>query len=93
VPEVGQPLELGDEPAEFLRIEYQHMDGDHGPGIAGAIRHIAATGSQPLAFHCAAGQDRTGLAAAVLLRCLAMNEDDVVEDVTLSEPARSGIAA
>ncbi|QGG94882.1 tyrosine-protein phosphatase [Actinomarinicola tropica] len=39
---------------------------------------------RPLVFHCAAGKDRTGIAAAVLLGVLGVGDDDIVADYELS---------
>lgn len=48
---------------------------------------IAASGPPaPLLFHCTAGKDRTGWAAATLLLLLGVEEEAVVEDFLLSDP-------
>lgn len=39
---------------------------------------------RPLLFHCAAGKDRTGIAAAVLLGVLGVSDDDVIADYELT---------
>ena len=41
-------------------------------------------GDVPLAFHCTAGKDRTGVAAALLLTALGVPRTTVVEDYLLS---------
>ena len=38
----------------------------------------------PAVFHCAAGKDRTGLLAALLLGSLGVSHDDIVADYTLT---------
>jgi protein-tyrosine phosphatase len=43
----------------------------------------------PLVFHCAAGKDRTGLAAAVLLGALGVSEADILDDYELTNRYRS----
>jgi rhodanese-related sulfurtransferase len=48
---------------------------------------IAADGNRPLVFHCAAGKDRTGLVAALVLALVGVGEEDIVADYALSEPA------
>jgi protein-tyrosine phosphatase len=45
-----------------------------------ALLRTAAEASGPLVFGCAAGKDRTGIGAAVLLRCLLVEEDDLLAD-------------
>lgn len=44
---------------------------------------LAASG-RPVLFHCAAGKDRTGFAAAVILRMLGVPLETVMEDYLLS---------
>ncbi len=53
----------------------------------------------PLVFHCTAGKDRTGFAAALILRSLGVAEADVLRDYLLTnerlkplEPSRHGLA-
>lgn len=41
-------------------------------------------GDAPLVFHCTAGKDRTGLAAALLLAALGVSRDDIEQDYLLS---------
>ena len=40
--------------------------------------------SLPLVFHCAAGKDRTGVVAAVVLSVLGVKDDDIADDYSLS---------
>jgi len=47
--------------------------------IARIVRVLAAS-TEPALFHCAAGKDRTGLVAAVVLGALGVRDDDIVED-------------
>ncbi len=54
---------------------------------AASYRHLfalLATGNVPLLFNCAAGKDRTGLAAALLLTALGVPRATVLEDYLLS---------
>lgn len=44
-------------------------------------------GELPLVFNCAAGKDRTGVAAALLLRTLGVSADDVLADYVLTDAA------
>ena len=53
----------------------------------GQYRHMFAellAGDVPLAFHCTAGKDRTGVAAALLLTALGVPRATIVEDYLLS---------
>ncbi len=44
-----------------------------------------ATGGAPLAFHCSAGKDRTGIGAALILAALGVPEETIIADYALSE--------
>jgi protein-tyrosine phosphatase len=44
-----------------------------------------AAGKLPLVFSCSAGKDRTGVAAALLLRCLGVPSSQVVADFVLTD--------
>ncbi|MDB5702388.1 MAG: protein tyrosine/serine phosphatase [Sphingomonadales bacterium] len=44
-----------------------------------------AAGSLPLVFHCAAGKDRTGIAAAILLDMLGVEREAVVADYVMTD--------
>jgi protein-tyrosine phosphatase len=53
---------------------------------AGLFAELAA-GRVPLVFGCAAGKDRTGLAAALVLTCLGVTWEQVVADFELTNSA------
>ena len=46
---------------------------------------LAETGTLPLLFHCAAGKDRTGILAAVILKSLGVGEEIICADYVLTE--------
>ncbi len=73
--------------AEFLYDRYREMLDMGGPHFAEAIRRLAAPDALPALFHCAAGKDRTGLLAALVLSSLGVADDDVVADYALSQDA------
>lgn len=50
----------------------------------GALYAAIAGGELPLVFHCAAGKDRTGVAAALLLDALGVARADIMADYLLS---------
>jgi len=50
-------------------------------------------GHAPLAFHCTAGKDRTGVAAALLLNALGVPRATIVEDYLLSNQHMAPMAA
>ncbi len=63
---------------EFLRERYLDMLTDGGESLA-AIVAIVAEG-HPALFHCAAGKDRTGVVAAVLLGLVGVERDEIIAD-------------
>jgi protein-tyrosine phosphatase len=42
--------------------------------------HHLIESSEPTVFHCTAGKDRTGFAAALVLRALGVSQDEVMRD-------------
>jgi protein-tyrosine phosphatase len=61
-----------------------------------SIRQIFAelsSGATPAVFHCAAGKDRTGVVAALLLSAVGVTRDAVIADFVETESALPGIMA
>ena len=54
--------------------------------IIEAMDIIAKPENHPLAFHCVAGKDRTGLLAAFVLSVLGVADEDIIEDYSRSAP-------
>lgn len=52
-----------------------------------AVQSIAAHADRPLVFHCAAGKDRTGIVAAVVLGLIGVPDDAIVADYLRSAAA------
>ncbi|GAB7182093.1 tyrosine-protein phosphatase [Kitasatospora sp. Ki12] len=52
--------------------------------FAGLLRLLAAPEGPPLLFHCTAGKDRTGWAAALLLTALGVDRETVLADYLLT---------
>ena len=73
---------------ETVRAAMISLYGDlayqHAQSYRTMFKSLAA-GEAPLAFNCAAGKDRTGVAAALLLTMLGVPQETVVEDYALSE--------
>ena len=57
---------------DFVRV--------HGATFAAFLQAVAAAGERPVLFHCTAGKDRTGLAAALILTALGVPRAAVVRD-------------
>jgi len=54
------------------------------------FRLLQNKGDVPLLFHCSAGKDRTGMAAALIFLALGVDEEDVLEDYLMSNTYLSG---
>jgi protein-tyrosine phosphatase len=50
------------------------------PSLVAAVRLLADPAALPLVFHCAAGKDRTGVLSALVLSCLGVGRDVIVDD-------------
>jgi protein-tyrosine phosphatase len=61
--------------------------------VVGAVREVMRPAGHPVLFHCAAGKDRTGVVAALLLAVLGVAEDDIVEDYLLSAAGVDAVIA
>jgi|SRR5271170_1599842 len=48
---------------------------------------VLAAGNVPLLFHCSAGKDRTGLAAALILHCIGVQRETILSDYALTNKA------
>ena len=65
---------------DFLMWAYRDMLDVGSTKLAAALGIIATAGDVPLVFHCAAGKDRTGLLAALLLAVLEVPDDYIAAD-------------
>lgn len=63
---------------------YRQMPEQYADQYSVLFKRLASTDA-PLVFHCSAGKDRTGIAAAVLLTSLGVSRQTVVEDYAMSE--------
>ncbi|MEO7430048.1 MAG: tyrosine-protein phosphatase [Acidimicrobiales bacterium] len=64
--------------ADFLRDRYVDMLTDGAESLAEIVGLVAE--GQPALFHCAAGKDRTGVVAAVLLGLCDVTREEIVAD-------------
>ncbi len=64
---------------------------EQAPAHVAAILERLAHTSHPTVFHCAAGKDRTGMVAAILLGVLGVPDPEIVEDYVLTSYALEGI--
>jgi protein-tyrosine phosphatase len=79
--------------APFLAERYAELAEDGVEELRWALEIIASNGSGPLVFHCAAGKDRTGLLAALVLSLLGVGEDDIAADYALTGLATDRLIA
>jgi len=66
-----------------VHILYENFPALLKPQFTLLFRHLLE-GSTPLVFNCSAGQDRTGIAAALILRTLGVAWETILEDYHLS---------
>jgi protein-tyrosine phosphatase len=75
---------------QMLRREYDWSErykvlvSSHPESFAEFFRRIAAPGSLPAIFHCSAGRDRTGIAAAFVLEVLGVARAEIAEDYAVT---------
>ena len=69
---------------EFLVWAYRNMLEVGSARFARAITELAVPGALPAVFHCAAGKDRTGILAALVLGALGVPRTVVLADYALT---------
>ena len=89
LPVIDSTWAQGDRPEDeldedFLVWAYQEMLTIGAPRFAKAFEALAEPDALPAVFHCAAGKDRTGILAALLLGSLGVSHDDIVDDYALT---------
>ena len=53
-------------------------------GIRYVLEVVSDPDRYPVAFHCTAGKDRTGILSAIILRLVGVPDEDIIEDYSLS---------
>jgi protein-tyrosine phosphatase len=76
--------EVEEVPTDFLHQVYDSLIVGAGPTFGALLRSLAAPEGTPAIIHCTAGKDRTGMASAILLRVLGVEEELVLDDYELS---------
>ncbi len=69
-----------------VRTAYSTMPFNN-PAYKLMFAHICG-GKTPLLFHCSAGKDRTGVAAALILRALGVSDEQIIADYMLTNVLR-----
>jgi protein-tyrosine phosphatase len=73
----------------FLADIYLHMLEGSAPAFGRILAGLADAPRLPAVFHCAAGKDRTGMVAALLLSVLGVAEPDILDDYELTSRYRT----
>lgn len=68
---------------------YLLMLDEYAPAFGSVFAHLGRVVPEPLLFHCAAGKDRTGIVAALLLSLLGVDDDTIFDDYLLTKRYRS----
>jgi protein-tyrosine phosphatase len=77
-----------DEDATFARSRdawHEYVLDRRGETMAEVLRAIAHARPGTVAYHCAAGKDRTGIVSALLLDLADVSRDEIVQDYAVSE--------
>lgn len=69
-------------PVPFLVERYTAMIETGAAAIRDTLNLMVT--ATPLAFHCMAGKDRTGITAALVLKLLGVSDDDIAADYALT---------
>jgi len=68
----------------YLGDRFAEVAADGVKELRRVLELVADEASAPLVFHCAAGKDRTGIVAALVLALLGVPEDDIAADFALT---------
>lgn len=85
----------GDPPPRFGTLEeiYGFMLSEYAERVGAVLQEIATIDAHPLVFHCAAGKDRTGLVAALVLAVCEVPDEEIVADFAFTEARMPTIIA
>jgi hypothetical protein len=82
---------LGAPPGDDIAQRYLWYLDVGRDALAMIFENLAEEGRGAVVFHCAAGKDRTGVLAALLLSVLGVGEDDIIADYALTNRAMPSI--
>ena len=69
---------------ESMVKTYEELATQFTPEMRKFVQEVTSAQGRPVLFHCMAGKDRTGFAAAILLRMLGVPQETVMEDYLLT---------
>lgn len=73
----------GEDVVEHMQDTYRGFVRHNTPRFAEFFEHLLASDA-PTVFHCTAGKDRTGFAAALLLKAVDASDEEVMRDYLLT---------
>lgn len=82
--EGGEAMAAPAPPGEELSERYLWYLDSGRRSLAQALALVAEPSSLPLVFHCAAGKDRTGVLAALVLDILGVDDEVIVADYVIT---------
>ncbi|GAA2979812.1 tyrosine-protein phosphatase [Actinokineospora diospyrosa] len=77
----------------YAATHYAEIAAEGAANLRASVEALVEPEGLPAVFHCAAGKDRTGILAALILRLLGVPVEDVADDYALSEEASARWAA
>ena len=75
----------GFSPHVLITKAYRQFPTEFTPAYKSFIHTVLDASGAPVVWHCTAGKDRTGYAAAILLRLLGVDQKTIFEDYLLSD--------
>lgn len=84
----GTPTE--EHASQAMRVTYRLFPAAFAPRLAQLFERILSNERLPLVFHCAAGKDRTGFIAAILLSALGVPRELIYSDYMLTAERWTG---
>ena len=90
----GRNTPAFDSAENYFQIPIVNFQGAFYPEMASAYRKVfqvfADESNYPIYFHCAAGADRTGTVAAILLALLGVDRTEIIQDFELTSFSKVG---
>ncbi|MHB8293941.1 MAG: tyrosine-protein phosphatase [Acidimicrobiales bacterium] len=71
----------------FVQAHYKELVDQGAGSIVSLLRLLVDDANHPVVFHCAAGKDRTGVVAAIVLGLLGVGEEEILDDYSYSSRA------
>jgi len=76
----------------FMTDVYKQLVDENAAIFAKVFSDLAEAAARPVAVHCTAGKDRTGIASALLLSALGVPDDVIGQDYQLTDTYTAAIA-